>query len=178
MSEREESENYFRNFIKKSSIELKDVIGQDDFIMSLKECLVLPIKFPQLFKQAVQSNILVFGLAGTGKTFLINAITSEVPDATFISVHTSDLLSKYNYNRHRFLIRKLFEFTRERKPCILFIDEIDQLLNIDKDDEHESGRRWKTDFLIQIDQIRNDDNVKLIAATNAPWKLDGALLRR
>jgi katanin p60 ATPase-containing subunit A1 len=45
--------------------------------------------------------------------------------------------------------------------------------------EHEGSRRMKTELLIQMDGLsKSDDHVFLLAASNLPWDLDLAMLRR
>ena len=46
--------------------------------------------------------------------------------------------------------------------------------------EHEASRRMKTELLIQLDGLirSRQDRVFLLAASNLPWELDPALLRR
>lgn len=44
---------------------------------------------------------------------------------------------------------------------------------------HESSRRLKTELLIQMDGLaKRDDQIFVLAASNIPWDLDPALLRR
>lgn len=44
--------------------------------------------------------------------------------------------------------------------------------------EHEASRRMKTELLIQMDTLQPKDRVFVLAATNLPWELDLAILRR
>ena len=79
-------------------------------------------------------------------------------------------------------MRALFECARERAPSIIFIDEIDSLLTSrGGDNEQEASRRMKTEFLVQFDGVQSGNNkerVLLVGATNLPWELDDAALRR
>lgn len=73
----------------------------------------------------------------------------------------------------------LFEMSRENKPAVIFIDEIDSLASARGDGDSESGTRIKTEFLVQMNGLGNDmDGVLVLAATNMPWNLDPAIRRR
>ena len=48
------------------------------------------------------------------------------------------------------LVKNLFEMAREHKPSIIFIDEVDSLCGSRSDNESESARRIKTEFLVQM----------------------------
>ena len=77
------------------------------------------------------------------------------------------------------LIRVLFELAKFYEPSTIFLDEIDAIMNQRGDGEHEGSRRMKTELLIQLDGLtKNKQRVFLLAASNLPWDLDFALLRR
>jgi vacuolar protein-sorting-associated protein 4 len=68
---------------------------------------------------------------------------------------------------------------RETAPSIVFVDEIDSLASARSDNESESARRVKTEFLVQMNGVGKDlDGVLVLAATNMPWALDPAIRRR
>ena len=68
---------------------------------------------------------------------------------------------------------------RKRKPSIIFIDEIDSVAGQRGDNESDSIRRIKTEFLVQMQGVGNDnDGVLVLGATNIPWSLDSAIRRR
>ena len=48
------------------------------------------------------------------------------------------------------LVKQLFEMARENKPAIIFIDEVDSLCGSRSENESESARRIKTEFLVQM----------------------------
>ena len=77
-------------------------------------------------------------------------------------------------------VRALFRIARERQPSVIFLDEVDSLLSARGDGDQESSRRMKTEFLVQLDGAgtSREDRILFMAATNRPWDLDDALLRR
>jgi len=119
----------------------------------------------------------MYGPPGTGKTFLAKAVATEA-DASFFAISTSDLLSKWLGESEK-QVRELFQLGRENKPSIIFVDEIDSLCSARSDQESESARRVKTEFLVQMNGVGNAmDGVLILAATNIPWSLDPAIRRR
>lgn len=73
----------------------------------------------------------------------------------------------------------LFELAREHSPSIILIDEMDSLGRKRTGKESETERRIKTEFLKQMDNIKNiNEKVSVFATTNMPWELDIAALRR
>lgn len=73
----------------------------------------------------------------------------------------------------------MFELARSHKPSIIFIDEVDSLCSSRSDNESESARRIKTEFLVQMQGVGNDnDQILVLGATNIPWVLDSAIRRR
>ncbi|CAF4551625.1 unnamed protein product, partial [Didymodactylos carnosus] len=114
---------------------------------------------------------------GTGKSYLAKAIATECK-STFISVSSADLLSKWLGESEK-SVRYVFELAREKQPTIVFIDEIDALCSSRSDTESESARRIKTEFLVQMEGVgNNNQGVLILAATNIPWGLDSAIRRR
>ena len=68
---------------------------------------------------------------------------------------------------------------RERKPSIIFIDEIDSMCGTRDGNESEASRRVKTEFLVQMQGVgNNNDGILVLGATNLPWALDPAIRRR
>eukprot|EP01138_Halocafeteria_seosinensis_P007059 gb/GECG01007218.1/.p1 GENE.gb/GECG01007218.1/~~gb/GECG01007218.1/.p1 ORF type:complete len:266 (+),score=25.30 gb/GECG01007218.1/:1-798(+) len=77
------------------------------------------------------------------------------------------------------LVRNLFDMAREKKPSIVFIDEIDSLCSSRSDGENDASRRIKTEFLVQMQGVgKGDEGVLVLGATNTPWEIDAAMRRR
>lgn len=168
----------------KPNVRWDQIAGLDAAKEALKESVILPMKFPQLFtgKRKPWRGILLYGPPGTGKSYLAKAVATEA-DGTFLSVSSSDLLSRWLGDSEK-LVRNLFEMAREAykqegKPSIVFVDEIDSLVSARSDSENDASRRIKTEFLVQMQGVGHDDEgVLVLAATNIPWCLDSAIRRR
>ncbi|XP_037938259.1 vacuolar protein sorting-associated protein 4B [Teleopsis dalmanni] len=166
--------------IEKPKVKWSDVAGLDAAKEALKEAVILPIKFPHLFtgKRIPWKGILLFGPPGTGKSYLAKAVATEANNSTFFSVSSSDLMSKWLGESEK-LVKNLFELARQHKPSIIFIDEIDSMCSARSDNENDSVRRIKTEFLVQMQGVGNDtDGILVLGATNIPWVLDSAIRRR
>ncbi|KAL7435994.1 hypothetical protein ACHAXH_003156, partial [Discostella pseudostelligera] len=125
---------------EKPNVKWSDVAGLDQAKESLKETVILPTRFPQLFtgKRRPFKGILLYGPPGTGKSYLAKAVATEA-DSTFFSVSSADLVSKWQGESER-LVRNLFEMARESpgSRAIIFIDEVDSLCGIRSEGESDS----------------------------------------
>ncbi|KAL4163864.1 Katanin p60 ATPase-containing subunit A-like 2 [Phytophthora ramorum] len=170
-------------FQKNPDVRWDDVIGLQETKRLLKEAVVMPLKYPQLFQGLLSpwTGILLFGPPGNGKTMLAKAVATECR-TTFFNISASSIVSKYRGDSEK-LIRMLFELARHHAPSTIFLDEIDSIMG-QRDSggggqEHEASRRMKTELLIQMDGLtKTDDVVFVLAASNLPWDLDAAMLRR
>lgn len=164
---------------EKPNVSWDDIAGLDTAKEALKEAVILPVKFPQLFtgNRKPTSGILLYGPPGTGKSYLAKAVATEA-NLTFFSVSSSDLVSKWMGESER-LVKQLFTMARENKPSIIFIDEVDALCGPRGEGESEASRRIKTELLVQMNGVGNDlGGVLVLGATNIPWQLDAAVRRR
>jgi len=163
----------------------KDIAGLADAKQALQEAAIMPLLRPDLFTGLRKpQNILLYGPPGTGKTLLVKAVPYESKCSLFLCT-ASAITSKWHGDSEK-LVRALFHVAQESAPSIIFIDEIDALLSTRKSEgEHEASRRFKTEFMVQMDGIQPKDNVNnqsnsvlMIACTNCPWDVDSAVLRR
>ena len=185
-----------------------DVAGLAGAKKILREAVVAPFRYPALFTGLLRPwrGVLLHGPPGTGKTMLAKAVATASSGgdpslykngergSVFFNVSASTVVSKFRGDSEK-LVRVLFSLARARAPSVVFMDEIDALMcerGGSGGGEHEASRRMKTELLIQLDGLdaregggdanRGDvsagGGVFLLAATNTPWSLDPALLRR
>ncbi|KAG6484946.1 hypothetical protein ZIOFF_053471 [Zingiber officinale] len=162
-------------------VKWESIKGLEDAKRLLKEAVVMPIKYPKYFKGLLSpwKGILLFGPPGTGKTMLAKAVATECK-TTFFNISASSIVSKWRGDSEK-LVKVLFELARHHAPSTIFLDEIDAIISQrgEARSEHEASRRLKTELLIQMDGLtKTDDLVFVLAATNLPWELDAAMLRR
>eukprot|EP01006_Ploeotia_vitrea_P028621 TRINITY_DN61290_c0_g1_i1.p1 TRINITY_DN61290_c0_g1~~TRINITY_DN61290_c0_g1_i1.p1 ORF type:complete len:534 (-),score=40.21 TRINITY_DN61290_c0_g1_i1:298-1899(-) len=156
-----------------------DVIGLESAKQALYEAAILPLLRPDLFTglRTPSRGILMFGPPGTGKTYLAKALASTAR-TTFFNISASTLTSKYVGDSEK-QVKALFEAASALQPAVVFVDEIDSLLTERGDKEGEGSRRLKTEFMIQMEGLGSgDSSVVVIGATNRPYELDDAILRR
>ncbi|XP_042432246.1 protein SUPPRESSOR OF K(+) TRANSPORT GROWTH DEFECT 1-like isoform X3 [Zingiber officinale] len=165
---------------EKPNVKWNDVAGLESAKQALQEAVILPVKFPQFFtgKRRPWRAFLLYGPPGTGKSYLAKAVATEA-ESTFFSISSSDLVSKWMGESEK-LVSNLFQMARENTPSIIFIDEIDSLCGQrGEGNESEASRRIKTELLVQMQGVgNNDQKVLVLAATNTPYALDQAVRRR
>ncbi|NP_001090643.1 katanin p60 ATPase-containing subunit A-like 2 [Xenopus tropicalis] len=169
-------------YLQNPNVRWDDIIGLDAAKRLVKEAVVYPIRYPQLFTGILSpwKGLLLYGPPGTGKTLLAKAVATEC-NTTFFNISASTIVSKWRGDSEK-LVRVLFELARYHAPSTIFLDELESVMSqrgTGPGGEHEGSRRMKTELLVQMDGLaRSDDLVFVLAASNLPWELDYAMLRR
>lgn len=154
---------------------------------TLKELIVYPLLFPDVYRGkegggsllSPPKGVLLYGPPGTGKTMLAKALAKE-SGANFLALSPSSLLSKWLGDTEQ-LARAVFSLARRVQPTIIFIDEIDGLFRERSNVEHEAHKNLKAEFMQLWDGLMTDDRfnqVVVLGATNRPYDVDPAILRR
>ncbi|ANU06533.1 CDC48 family AAA ATPase [Paraurantiacibacter namhicola] len=157
-----------------------DLGGLDEAIDKLREGVELPLRNPQAFERMgirPAKGFLLYGPPGTGKTLLAKAVAKEA-EANFISMKSSDLLSKW-YGESEQQISRMFARARAVAPCVVFIDEIDSLVPARGSGagEPQVTARVVNTILAEMDGMEDLQSIVVIGATNRPTLVDPALLR-
>ncbi|KAL1206722.1 Katanin p60 ATPase-containing subunit A1 [Cardamine amara subsp. amara] len=159
-----------------------DIGSLDETKESLQELVMLPLRRPDLFQGGLLKpcrGILLFGPPGTGKTMLAKAIANEA-GASFINVSMSTITSKW-FGEDEKNVRALFTLAAKVSPTIIFVDEVDSMLGQrTRVGEHEAMRKIKNEFMTHWDGLmtKPGERILVLAATNRPFDLDEAIIRR
>ncbi|PCH38086.1 AAA-domain-containing protein [Wolfiporia cocos MD-104 SS10] len=155
-------------------------------IDSVRTIVSLPLLHPMAFqygvlKQHQMSGCLLFGPPGTGKTLVVRALAKEA-GCRMLAITPSDVMDMYVGEGEK-LVRAVFSLARKLSPCVVFIDELDALFGARSSRDNGAAiahRGLITEFMQEMDGIKSakDTNVIVIGATNRPFDLDDAVLRR
>ncbi|OZJ03728.1 hypothetical protein BZG36_04153 [Bifiguratus adelaidae] len=164
-------------------ITFKQIGGLDPIIQSLRESVIYPLCYPQLFTSAsgllgAPKGVLLYGPPGCGKTMLAKALAHE-SNATFINLHISTLTDKW-FGESNKLVSALFSLAKKLQPAIIFIDEIDSFMRERRSNDHEITGMMKAEFMSLWDGLTTGEDTRIIVlgATNRPNDIDQAILRR
>ncbi|KAF2476477.1 ATPase family AAA domain-containing protein 2 [Lindgomyces ingoldianus] len=165
------------------TVNFDGVGGLDDHINKLKEMVMLPLLYPEVFQRfhvTPPRGVLFHGPPGTGKTLLARALASSVSSqgqkVTFYMRKGADALSKWVGEAERQL-RLLFEEARKTQPSIIFFDEIDGLAPVRSSKQEQIHASIVATLLALMDGMDGRGQVIVIGATNRPDSVDPALRR-
>jgi len=173
-----------------------DVAGLNEEKKTFEASLIYPLMYPNLYPKR-SKGILLYGPPGTGKTYIVKAAVNELQQiggksvgVLFFAPSPGDLKGKYVGETEK-RIEEIFTCA-SRAACnheldckngkkyisIIFMDEADAIAP-DRDEDPTGLAANSVNTLLQMmDGINSKPNVAVIAATNFPWKLDNAILRR
>eukprot|EP00514_Thraustochytrium_sp_LLF1b_P004082 CAMPEP_0184516874 /NCGR_PEP_ID=MMETSP0198_2-20121128/5260_1 /TAXON_ID=1112570 /ORGANISM="Thraustochytrium sp., Strain LLF1b" /LENGTH=421 /DNA_ID=CAMNT_0026907221 /DNA_START=118 /DNA_END=1383 /DNA_ORIENTATION=- len=170
-------------------VDFSNIGGLNYVKQEIFDIVALPLQRPDLFQGRssllrTPKGILLYGPPGTGKTMMAKAIAKE-SGAAFINLQMSTTMNKW-FGESQKLIRATFSLAWKLAPCVIFIDEIDSFLRERTSDDHAAQGNMKAEFMALWDGLLTSDiphsnlpyGVIVIGATNRPWDVDQAILRR
>ncbi|MFC6718179.1 AAA family ATPase [Natrialbaceae archaeon GCM10025810] len=167
-----------REYVAESpNTDFSDVGGLEDAKQVLRESVEWPLTYDRLFEETntdPPSGVLLYGPPGTGKTLLARALAGET-DVNFVRVDGPEIVDRYVGESEK-AIRKVFERARQAAPSIVFFDEIDAIAGA-RGETHEVTERVVSQLLTELDGMRENPNLVVLAATNRKEFIDPALLR-
>jgi transitional endoplasmic reticulum ATPase len=160
---------------KEAAVRWEDVAGLDDVKRALLEAIELPLLHEaemKEFKVKPSKGILLFGPPGTGKTLIVRAAATELK-ASFQTLSAAEVMKK-GYTQAVTVIKEAFNRARENPPGIIFVDEIETFAPA-------RGVTGSSEilgqFLTEMDGVKGQKGVVVIAATNKPSIMDPAIMR-
>lgn len=162
-------------------VTFNDVRAPADTIDALKTLTSLSLVRPEAFSYGVLAKdkipgVLLYGPPGTGKTMLAKALAKE-SDTTVLEVSGSEIYDKYVGEGEK-NVKAVFSLAKKLAPCIVFIDEADAIFgDRGAGSQRTSHREIINEFLREWDGM-NDLSAFIMVATNRPFDLDEAILRR
>ncbi|MDS0478493.1 AAA family ATPase [Natrinema sp. 1APR25-10V2] len=167
-----------REYVAESpTIDFSDVGGLETAKDTLQESVEWPLVYDRLFEETntePPSGVLLHGPPGTGKTLLARALAGET-DVNFVRVDGPEIIDRYVGESEK-AIREVFERARQSAPSIVFFDEIDAITAA-RGEGHEVTERVVSQLLTELDGMRENPNLVVLAATNRKDQIDPALLR-
>ena len=168
---------------RESKVRFDDIVDMEKVKRALRRAVIYPVKNPKFYPLGWPKGILLFGPPGCGKTLIAYALANEV-NAALINVSPATIMSKWLGEAEK-NVAKVFEKAREiarrGTPVIIFIDEVDGLLQ-EYGEEVGGEKRVRNQFLMEMDGLKEKENNKLlvfvVGTTNKPWKLDIGFIRR
>lgn len=162
----------------KDKVLFKDIAGQEKAVEHLLQ-VVNQYKNPErlrAFGGKPKKGILLEGPSGTGKTMLAQALANEL-GFHFINLSASSMVQLYVGQGAKH-VREAFAKARKKAPSVIFFDEIDAIGAADRGSSGSGGdqeyRQTLTEFLCQMNELRDDEKVIVVAATNTVTVLDEA----
>ncbi|NPE06974.1 MAG: AAA family ATPase [Asgard group archaeon] len=173
-----------KKIILKTRNNFKDIAGLKELKEDLRKTIEYPIKFPEETEKwgfLGERGILMHGPPGCGKTFLIKCASGQF-GVPIIAMPPDRILQKYVGESSK-SVAELYDCAALLSPSLVFIDEIDRLFaSPDSSGVISQITSQIMQLLSGVGVGASTDKIDLpiitIAASNHPWVLDSALIRR
>ena len=183
---------------KKSNCLLyKDVVGLENEKRMIQDSFANPIMYPSLYPKTTKG-VLFYGPPGVGKTFIMKATLNELQlvdpklRVLFYAPTGAEMKGKFVGETEKNIKAYFTCASRDAEECerrqaeegsdikfisIIFIDEIEAIAG-DRSKSGEFMTNSVNTLLQMMDGVNSFRNVSVVGATNYPWNLDSAILRR
>ncbi|RDW82370.1 hypothetical protein BP6252_03482 [Coleophoma cylindrospora] len=158
-----------------------DVHAPQETIEALKMLTTLSLLRPEAFSYGVLATdkipgLLLYGPPGTGKTLLAKAVAKE-SGATVLEVSGADVNDMFVGEGEK-NIKAVFTLAKKLSPCVVFIDEADAIFAARGESKRSTTHRELINQFLREWDGMNDLSAFIMVATNRPFDLDEAVLRR
>ncbi|KAI5799950.1 hypothetical protein EDC01DRAFT_526089 [Geopyxis carbonaria] len=149
-------------------------------IETMKVLTSLSLIRPEAFKYGVLATdripgVLLYGPPGTGKTLIAKAVAKE-SGASVLEVSGADISDMFIGESEK-NVKAIFSLAKKLSPCVVFIDEADAIFGSRQSPgQRSSHRETINQFLKEWADMTS--TAFIMIATNRPFDLDDAVLRR
>lgn len=171
------------HWITETAVSFDDVGGMAELKKELEVDIIKPLTSGRERAKRLDipiPNILLHGPPGTGKTYIVKALATEL-GLPFVKLSGSDVQSKW-INESPQKIATLFNEAKRvagnEGGAIVFLDELDSVLKsrTGSESSHEEDNKVTNEFLNHLQETKNHDIV-FVGATNRVDALDEAGIR-
>ncbi len=141
------------------------------------EGLALAFANPDIYRSygtQPPKGVLLYGPPGTGKTLAAKLLASQA-DSAFFAITPTDVSSMWYGDSER-KMQNIFDAAAKEPRSIIYFDEIDAITP-DRNNAHEASQRVISVVLQNLDGMKANDNIMVVASTNRLEAIDKALLR-
>jgi transitional endoplasmic reticulum ATPase len=159
-------------------VSYEDIGGLRNEVQKVREMIELPLRHPEIFERIgieAPKGVLLYGLPGTGKTLLAQAVANET-NANYYSIAGPEIMSKF-YGESEERLRDTFKQAQDNSPSIIFIDELDSIAPKRDEVSGDVEKRIVSQLLTLMDGLEARGKVVVIGATNRVNSIDPALRR-
>merc|ERR1711957_119185 len=156
--------------------------GASKHLAAIRELVELPLKHPELWQKLginPPRGVLLTGPSGCGKTAMARAVAAET-GAYFFVINGPEVISK-KAGESETNLRRAFEDAQanaeEYGGAIIFIDELDSIAPKREKAGGEVEKRVVSQLLTLMDGLKPTSRVIVMAASNRPSVIEGALRR-
>ena len=155
------------------------IVGMEEIKKRLYDDVIFPFYHAKQYKKfnlSLPSGILFYGPPGCGKTFFVERLAEEL-NMNYMKVDHADLASPYIHETVS-KISKMFEAAEGAAPCLLFIDELDSIVQSRDDMGGDSIYKHEevNEFLLHLENA-SKNGVLVVGTTNHLEKIDRAIMR-
>lgn len=161
----------------------EDIGGYNDIKKVLQEDILDMLLFASAnkelsdnfnIKNTIPKGVVFYGPPGTGKTLFARALATAL-HASIRVVNGPELKSQYHGETER-KIREMFDQARRYAPSVIVFDEFDSLAG-ERGSMAGSDRSVVNQLLTEMDGLKENELVFIVATTNHPDILDEAMKR-